>query len=244
VKLGANPKKLAVLGGLVLVLVYVAFFLPGGDDHPESSRPAASQRASSEAVTAGSLVPSPQSASSPVAARRTARTSRGAVSTEFRPSLLPGRPEDRPDPLKIDPTLKLGLLAKLQSVTMEGGERSLFDFAQPPAPKAPEPKIAVKPLPGKLGAQANPAAAAAPGPPAKPKAPPIPLKFYGFASPAPTGEKRAFFLDGDEVLIASEGDLVKKRYKVVRIGLNSVVMEDVQFKDQQTLGLVAEMQGT
>ena len=34
-----------------------------------------------------------------------------------------------------------------------------------------------------------------------------------------------------------EGDLVKNRYKIVRIGVNSVIVEDIQFKSQQTLPL-------
>jgi hypothetical protein len=81
--------------------------------------------------------------------------------------------------------------------------------------------------------------------PAEPKAPPIPLKFYGFVNPPKAGIKRAFFLDGDEIIIAGEGDTVKKRYKIVRIGLNSAVVEDTQFKsnNQQTLPLEAELAG-
>ena len=79
-----------------------------------------------------------------------------------------------------------------------------------------------------------------PEPPAAPVAPPIPLKFYGFVSA--TEAKRAFFLDGDDIVVAREGDVIKKRYKVMRIGLNSAIVEDEQFKSQQTLTLVQEQQ--
>lgn len=75
---------------------------------------------------------------------------------------------------------------------------------------------------------------------APPSAPPIPLKFYGFVSGAPA--KRAFFLDGDDIVVAREGDVIKKRYKVMRIGVNSAVLEDEQFKSEQTLPLVQEQQ--
>jgi hypothetical protein len=46
-------------------------------------------------------------------------------------------------------------------------------------------------------------------------------------------------------VIAAEGDMVKKRYKIVRIGINSAVVEDTQFKsnNQQTLPLEAELAG-
>ena len=77
----------------------------------------------------------------------------------------------------------------------------------------------------------------APPAPVKPQAPPIPLKFYGFAG-ARAGVKRAFFLENEDVFVANEGEVVKKRYKVVRISLNSVVMEDTEFKQQQTLPLI------
>ena len=50
--------------------------------------------------------------------------------------------------------------------------------------------------------------------------------------------KRAFFLENEDVFVANEGEVVKKRYKVVRISLNSVVMEDTEFKQQQTLPLI------
>ena len=82
-------------------------------------------------------------------------------------------------------------------------------------------------------------------PPPEPKAPPIPLKFYGFVNKTKVGDKRAFFLDGEEIVIAGEGDMIKKRYKIVRIGVNSAVVEDTEFKgnNQQTLPLEAELNG-
>ena len=64
-------------------------------------------------------------------------------------------------------------------------------------------------------------------------------------NPAKVTYKRAFFLDGEDIIIAGEGDLIKKRYKIVRIGVNSAVVEDTEFKsnNQQTLPLEAEMAG-
>jgi hypothetical protein len=64
-------------------------------------------------------------------------------------------------------------------------------------------------------------------------------------NPSKADSKRAFFLDGEDIVIASEGDVIKKRYKIVRIGVNSAVVEDTQFKsnNQQTLPLEAEMAG-
>jgi hypothetical protein len=155
------------------------------------------------------------------------------VLQEFRPSLKPKKPEDRPDPTTVDPTLRLDILAKLNSVTIEGSHRSVFEFGQPPAPPPTKEELNKKPpVPDPMLAARPPAA-----PPGPPPPPPIPLKFFGYVSPASAGSKRAFFLEGDDVHVVNEGDLVKRRYKIVRIGVNSVVVEDTQFKNQQTLPL-------
>ena len=154
--------------------------------------------------------------------------------------MKPKRPEERVDPMTIDPTLRTDLLAKVQAVSMEGGNRNLFQFSTaPPPPLPPEPKVKIADR-----AEAKAAAAAPPGPPAAPAAPaapPILLKYYGYTS-ARGGDNRkhAFFLDGEDILVAGEGEVVKKRYRVVRIGINSVVMEDTQYKHEQTLPLQEE----
>jgi hypothetical protein len=74
--------------------------------------------------------------------------------------------------------------------------------------------------------------------PAQPKAPPIKWKFYGFANQQGDIRKRAFLLDDEgAVFVATEGDVFSRRYKIVSIGINSIVVEDLQFNDQQTLPL-------
>ena len=50
-------------------------------------------------------------------------------------------------------------------------------------------------------------------------------------------------MDGDEIHVVTDGDSVKKRYKIVRIGVNSVVVEDTQFDQQQTLPLEEQQPG-
>ena len=69
----------------------------------------------------------------------------------------------------------------------------------------------------------------------------IPLKFYGFAKPANKGElNRGLFLEGDNVIVASEGELVDHRYLVVELTPTSARMEDVQVKQRQDLPIVPE----
>ena len=227
-KVGADPKKIGVLAGLVAVAGFVYFYNSNSSGGSASS-------SGSAARTQG-----------PVTAARTAAPSTYRVAQqgvggarEFRPSLKPRNV----DTGNIDPTLRLDLIAKLKTVSPDAPARSLFEIgAAPPAELAngKEPaKIAiVRPFVGPI--MPRPVE-----PPPEPKAPPIPLKFYGFVNKTKIGDKRAFFLDGEDIIIAGEGDMVKKRYKIVRIGVNSAVVEDTQFKsnNQQTLPLEAEMAG-
>jgi hypothetical protein len=183
-------------------------------------------------------------ATSPVQRRalQTRRREGGANIAEFRPSLKPNKDLDR---ASIDPTLRLDLLDDLQKVNVESSGRSLFEaLSAPPvqvAKNLPEPAKII-PTFKKYGPEPPPKPVEAVKPP-EPPAPPIPLKFYGFIAPvkAGTGPKRAFFLDGEDIIVAAEGQLVKNRYKIVRIGLNSAVVSDTQFKNhEQTLPLVEE----
>ncbi len=54
----------------------------------------------------------------------------------------------------------------------------------------------------------------------------IPLKFYGFASP-PGEPKKIFLKMGEDVFVAGEGEIVDRRYKVIRIPNTSVEIQDV-----------------
>lgn len=240
-KLGAEKNKIILLAGLVLVAVYFVFFNGSDDD-----RPRATATATPAAATPGRDVQpvARQSGGPPPPSIRRAGVRGGprlGGGTEFKPSLKPKRPEDRPDPTTVDPTLRLDVLAKVQQVTVEAGQRSLFDFSTPPPPPKPvgppEPKIHAKPSPLGLGTVAQSGPHPPSSTPLKPAAPPIPLKFYGYLNPVRQGVKRAFFISGDDIFVASEGDVIKKRYKVVRINVNTVVMEDTQFKSEQTLRL-------
>jgi hypothetical protein len=228
-KVGAEPRKVAILAGLIIVAGYLLYNnFASSPVAPAAPRQPAQSRVSSPAPAlpeTGRPVPRPE-----------IRSSRRAGVQEFRPSLKPRQEGERQDLSSIDPTLRLDLLAKLQKVTVEGGDRSLFEFGAAPLPKNPEPKIIPKkPELAKDAAGENKAE------PPKPPPPPIPLKFFGYTIQARQGNKRAFFLDGDEILVASEGEVMKKRYKVKRIGVNSVVVEDLNHQHEQTLPIVAEV---
>jgi hypothetical protein len=235
-KLGAEPKKIAMLGGLLAVLAVVWFI----NRSPDSTVPTTTSPA------AGVVLPGGRAPVGPVnrtksGVRPGGVGGRGLSAQEFHPSL---KPKDGIDMAKVDPTLRLPLLAKLGGVRVEGGERSLFEFSTAPAAAAPiakVEKIIPKPLQNALAT--GPVREKAPAaPPAPPPPPPIPLKFYGYTNAQRAGaNKKAFFLEGEDIYVAGEGDTIKNRYRIVRIGVNSAVVEDTQFKNQQTLPLVEEM---
>jgi hypothetical protein len=246
-KVGAQPKQLIILGSLVVIAI-ITYLINRSPSGPEASstppRPAA--------VTPVDVQPAApvarkgtQVRDSPIPGQRPAR-GESRTTDDFRPTL---KLKEGTDVSRIDPTLELELLAKLRSVPMEGGSRSVFEFAQPPPPPPPkvDPIKMVKPpvVAGARGGGSSPSSAAAAGndgkgPGATP-ATPIPLKFYGYADSPRNGPKRAFFLDGDDIFVAGENELIRNRYKIVRIGVNSAVVEDTTTKKEQTLPLIAEL---
>ena len=237
-KLGANePKKVAALSALVLVggyLVYTNLFSGPGGSSPAPATRKAGLPDVSDAPAGGATGTPARETARPGSTRALAGRGR---TDEFHPILHSKRPEERIDTSKIDPILHLDILAKLQGVAFASGGRNPFKFGPPPGKpaeplKGPEPKIPLPPV-------AEVKVAPPPPPPAPPPAP-IALKYYGFSSPPGAGGKTAFFLDGEDILVAKEGETVKRRYRVVRIGVTSVVMEDTDSKRQQTIPLAEE----
>lgn len=117
----------------------------------------------------------------------------------------------------LDPTLQLDLLALSEKTPYEGTGRNIF-VSQSEDVKIPQP-IA----PGHTdGPKIDPPYVT---PPVQ-QAPPIPLKFYGFAS-SPGEPKKIFLKLGEDVFVAGEGEIVDRRYKVIRISNTSVEIQDV-----------------
>jgi hypothetical protein len=232
-KLGAeDKKKVGLLGGLALVAGYLVYANVLSGPSVPRARPGQAPVAADDGIAPAASTPA-ETSSRPVPPRSAASRGRDG---EFHPVLRSKRPEDRIKPELVDPTLRLDLLAKLQQVELPAAGRNLFQTGPPPKPAAAlsgkEPVIALKTEP--------PKPAAPPVPPGPPPPPPINLKYYGFSAAAGNSTKTAFFLDGEDIFMAKEGETVKRRYRVVRIGVNSVVMEDTEDKHQQTLPLAEE----
>jgi hypothetical protein len=131
---------------------------------------------------------------------------------------------------QLDPTLRMDAMLVTESLVYSGSGRNIFSANSAPIeiPKPIAPARAVKPPPP----------GPPPPPPGPPPPPPIDLKFFGTATDA-NGTRRAFLLHGEDVFLASDGDIVQRRYKVVTISANSVVVEDMANDNTQTLPLLA-----
>jgi hypothetical protein len=246
-KLGADEKKkvqaLGVLGVIMVGSVYYSFFMDSSPSPAPAPTSAVTDRA--RAVDVPPVTPGMPPASQSTRPRNLVTGGRSR-SDEFHPSLRPKREEDRVDPRTIDPTLHLELLAKVQDVKLDGGQRNLFQFgAAAPVAKleGPEPKVVPKTVAKMYG---PPIFVPPPPPPphVDPPPPPFTPKYYGLATKQIDGKKTAFFLDGEDIILATEGMTVKKRFKLVRIAATSVVVQDVDTKKEQTVQLSEDAGGS
>ena len=105
-------------------------------------------------------------------------------------------------------------------------------YVKPPPPPPPPPPVVVVPQP-------PPPVVLQPGdkdykPPPPPPPPPIPLKFIGTMEQGT--KKVAIFSDGKGLPIyGHEGEIVLGQYRIVRIGVESVVMEYPDGRGRQTI---------
>jgi hypothetical protein len=129
------------------------------------------------------------------------------------------------DPARLDVHLEV-LEAKRPSAAE--AERNPFRFKPVPPPPAPPP-VATKP---------SPIVPPAPvGPPPPPPPPPITVKFIGLLDLA-DGSRIAIFTDcsaGRRQSQAREGGTVDGRYRLVKIGRESVVIEHLDGRGRTTL---------
>jgi hypothetical protein len=128
---------------------------------------------------------------------------------------------------QLDPTLRMEAMLVTESLVYSGSGRNIFSADSAPAVVIPKATASARPK-----GPVVPAAPLGPPPP-----PPIDLKFFGTATSA-NGVRRAFLLHGEDVFLASPGDIVQRRYKVGTISANSIVVEDMTDNNTQALPLI------
>ncbi len=131
----------------------------------------------------------------------------------------------------LDPTLDQAAMLRTESLVYSGSGRNIFS-ATYTAPLAAIPTNVPPPRPSSRPTITLPSVPTGPPPP-----PPIPLKFFGTAQRA-HGVKQAFLLSGDDVYLASPGDIVARRFKVGAISSFGIQITDLTSNNTQTLPLL------
>ena len=117
-----------------------------------------------------------------------------------------------------------------ERVRPSAGERNLFRFrTKPPPPPPPEPPRPVQPPPVNTG----PAL-----PPGPPPVPPITLKFIGIIESPTHARKIAVLSDGrNPPFQGEEGAIIEGRYRILKIGVESIEIAYVDGRGRQTIRL-------
>jgi len=141
-----------------------------------------------------------------------------------------------------DGTVKRADAVKLDALNLPrpdpvDSERNPFRFrsrAAAPVPPRPAPTGGRETGPGSTPAPAVPVTPLVPpGPP-----PPIPLKFIGIVDAPAQGGKLAVLSDGRGApLYGHENDVIDGRYKIIRIGVESIDISYADGRGRQTIRL-------
>ncbi len=131
----------------------------------------------------------------------------------------------------LDPTLHMGPMIAAESLVYTGTGRNIFAAGPTAAEIAQitQAKFDARPKPQPVAQQ--PVNTGPPPPPV------INLKFFGVATQ--DGRKRALLLSGEDVFLASTGDVVDRRYKITSVSATSITVQDMPNNNTQTLPLLA-----
>jgi hypothetical protein len=125
-------------------------------------------------------------------------------------------------PMAVEnPQLHLDKLESSRKTEYANSHRNIFSPVAPPT--AAEIKQQQKIQEQQQQVQTQQAINAPPPPPALPPN----VKFFGYGTVPNGTARRAFFNDGDEVYIISEGETLLGKYRILRIGNASLEFEDV-----------------
>jgi len=125
-------------------------------------------------------------------------------------------------------------LARLDAAPKESkaGGRDIFEFGPPPAAETPAAAPTPEPAP-------VPMVDLAPTPPPVPTLPPMNLKFIGSLDNSRGLKVAVLMTEKNEILTGKLGEVVANRYKIDRIGFESVDLQDVTSGQTRRIALRA-----
>jgi hypothetical protein len=124
------------------------------------------------------------------------------------------------------PDVHLQALGEARPQPVEEPQRDLFRFKPKAAPARPaRPAADVDPVPS------------APAQPAAPTLAPITMKFIGLVESSESAQKIAILSDGRGIYEGREGDIIEGRYRILRIGVESVEVAYLDGRGRQTIRL-------
>jgi hypothetical protein len=219
VKGGTENRKKTILAGVMVAAALCCIIFMYNELFGGSSAPAPP--------------PAPAKAAAPGPAATTAKSSNasGPSTPNGGSGLAPGVAAVKmaSTSSSLDPTLDESAMLRTEGLAYSGSGRNIFsatyvdDFKMPTGVPGPRQQQAPTQPPPPTG----------PLPP-----PPIDLKYFGTAVRT-NGLKQAFLLNGEDVYLASVGDIVARKYKIVAIGTTNIQVEDLLNKNTQTLPLQA-----
>jgi len=110
--------------------------------------------------------------------------------------------------LNLDPALHLEKLASSETIEYAGNGRNIFSADSMP--------VVIPDAAASARNQPDPTPVAENTPPPPPQAPPIELKYFGYAA-TKDGKRQAFLMHGEDIFEAGVGEIVNHRYKVVAV---------------------------
>lgn len=237
---GADNRKKTILAGVLgtIALGAVGYTLVselgGGSTPPPASAAPVAGASSAPAPTASSSLSQPAEAIKSTSSNSGTGTGNAQASNNAGQGPVPGVDATLIAKTKtsLDPTLDETAMLRTERLVYSGAGRNIFSLVYtPPAATIPKVTPPVRPTPPPV-----------PGPPRQsgpPPLPPIPLKFFGTigAGRGSSAPLRAFLLNGDDVYLASQGDIVAHKFKIDAINPANIQVEDLTNHNKQTLPL-------
>ena len=145
--------------------------------------------------------------------------------------------QDNPQIIDVEnPHIRMEQIERARGAEYKGSGRNPFSPAAAPVAVVKTPKGETKFE--NYGPKPKP-----PDPPLPPLVLPPNVKFYGFGTLPSGTARRAFLHDGDDVYVLGEGDVLLKRFRIIRIGNASLEFEEISTGRIGTAPLVEEPAG-